>query len=91
MDYFYEWMQNLAVYMILVTIVIQMLPNNSYKKYVRFFTGLILIILLSGPILKILGIEQEFQTFYEQADYEQRVREIERATEFLEGFSGKTE
>ena len=36
----YRWMQNLAVYMILVTAFLQALPENSYRKYVRFFCGL---------------------------------------------------
>ena len=38
----YRWMQNLAVYMILVTAFLQALPENSYRKYVRFFCGLLL-------------------------------------------------
>ena len=43
----YRWMQNLAVYMILVTAFLQALPENSYRKYVRFFCGLLLTVLLA--------------------------------------------
>ncbi len=91
MNYLYEWMKNLAFYMVIITVALQMLPNNSYKKYLEFFTGLILILMLMSPILKILGIEKEFHKFYDQAEYEQKVKEIEQATEYLEGFSGESE
>ncbi len=86
MEFFCEWMENLSFYIIIVTVAMQLLPNNSYKKYIDFFTGLILILMLASPILKLVGIEQEFEAFYENAEYEQRVKEIERATEYLENF-----
>ena len=41
----------------LVVIVLQMTPNEGYRKYIRFCTGLILILLLSGPILKIADMQ----------------------------------
>ncbi len=91
MDFLYEWMKNLAFYMIIITVGLQMIPNNSYKKYIEFFTGLILIIMLMSPILKIFGIEKDFHEFYNNAEYEQKVKEIEKATEYLEGFSGENE
>ena len=42
--FFYQWLQNIAFYLILITAIIQIIPNHSYKKYIRFFTGLILIV-----------------------------------------------
>ena len=77
--------------MVIITVAMQMIPNSSYKKYIRFFTGLILIIMLSGPIMKIFGMEQELQEFYKSAEYQQKVKEIERATKYLEEFSGEIE
>ena len=91
MKYLYEWIENIAVYMVIITVAMQMVPNNSYKKYIRFFTGLILIIMMSGPILKIFGMEQELQEFYQSAEYEQKVKEIEGATKYLEDFSREME
>lgn len=89
--YLYEWIENVAFYLVILTIAIQMIPNNSYKKYIQFFTGLILIMMLAGPILKIFGAEQEFHDFYESAEYQQKVKEIEDATKYLEGITIETE
>ena len=38
-DYIYEWIQNIAFYLVLVTAVLHAVPNKDYKKYIRFFTG----------------------------------------------------
>lgn len=85
LEYLYQWIENIAFYLIIFTVAMQMIPNNSYKKYIQFFTGLILIIMLAGPILKIFGTEQDFREFYKSAEYQQKVREIEEATKYLEG------
>ena len=78
MDEIYEWMRNFSYYMMLLTVLLQLLPNNDYKKYIRFFTGLILILIMCGPIMKILHVKDM------DINYEQRVEEIERATEYFQ-------
>ena len=45
-EYLYEWTQNIAFYLILTTAVFHALPATSYKKYIRFFTGMILILMI---------------------------------------------
>lgn len=79
LEYIYEWMENIAFYLVIVVAVIQMIPGESYKKYIRFFAGLILILMLSGPILKIFGM-----TEFQHGEYQKRLEEIEKATGFLE-------
>lgn len=83
-EYLYEWIQNLAFYMVLVMVVIQILPNTEYKKYVRFFTGLLLILLLATPILKLFGMEKNLSQIYTSPSYEAEMKRIEQATQFLE-------
>lgn len=89
-EYIYQWLQNLAFYMILVTIVIQVLPNNSYQKYIRFFSGLILVILLAAPLMKVLGMEESLSEIYHSAEYEQAQKEMEEAGEYFRELAGET-
>lgn len=84
LSYLYEWVKNIAYYMILVTVAVQVIPKSGYKKYIRFFTGLLLILLLSEPILKAAGMEQAFTELYENASYKQEIQEIEEKTKYLE-------
>lgn len=62
-DYIYEWIQNVAFYLVLVTAVLHVVPNQSYRKYIRFFTGLVLILMIMTPVLKLFGTEVEMQDF----------------------------
>ena len=86
-EYLYQWIENIAFYLVLLTVALQMIPNQSYKKYIQFFTGLILIIMIASPILKILGMEQNLLEFYKDAEYQQKIKEIEEATKYLEDIS----
>lgn len=84
LDYIYEWMENIAFYMVLIVAVIQMLPNSSYKKYVRFFAGMILILMMMGPVLKIFRMEK-----YQSAEYEKQMEEIQEVIKDMEGIIGE--
>lgn len=86
-EYLYGWVENLAFYMILSTVFLEVLPANSYQKYIRFFTGIILVLLLTGPILKVFGMEQSFFDVMDGSTYERELREIEEKTEYLKDVS----
>ena len=55
----YTWIENIAFYMVVMVAAMQIIPGENYKKYVRFFVGLILIMMTIGPILKIMQIDVE--------------------------------
>lgn len=84
LDYIYEWMENIAFYMVIVVAAMQMVSGENYKKYIRFFAGMILILMLTGPILKIFGMS-EFQV----TEYQKELEEIENATKYMEQIIGE--
>lgn len=84
--YLYEWTQDLAFYLVLTTAVLHVLPDSDYRKYIRFFTGIILILLVAAPVMKLFGADSQIGNFYHSREYEARMEEIERAAESLEGF-----
>ena len=84
LDYIYEWMENIAFYMVLIVAIVQILPDNSYKKYVRFFAGLILILMMTGPVLKIFNMEE-----YQSTEYQKEMEEIQEVIKDMEGIIGK--
>lgn len=77
MDFLYEWTRNLAFYMIIITVILQIIPGDTYKKYVRFFVGLVLILLLTQPIIKLFGMQKDFKIFYNEAKRQQEKLEKE--------------
>lgn len=47
MEVLYEWVWNVAVYLLLVTAVTNVLPGDTYRKYLKFFTGVCLVIVMT--------------------------------------------
>ena len=42
--YLYDWMYQITFYLVIFTAALQLLPSGNYRKYVRFFVGLVLIL-----------------------------------------------
>lgn len=83
-QYLYEWILNVSFYLIIVTAVIQVVPGNGYKKYIKFFSGLIMILLLLTPILKLTGMGKEFSSLYHSHEYEMEKEAIEEQQSYME-------
>lgn len=83
-QYLYEWIQNIAFYMVLVMAAVQVLPNTGYKKYIRFFTGLVLILMLATPIFKLFGMDERLADVYDNEAYKEEIERIEDSTKYLE-------
>lgn len=83
-DYIYEWIQNLAFYLVIVTAVLQIIPGKGYKKYVQFFSGMVMILLMLTPVLKLTGIETRFYDLYHSQEYEMEKKEIEKQKDYFE-------
>lgn len=87
-DYLSRWLENLAFYMILMTAVLQALPDNSYQKYIRFFCGMILVVMLLSPFMKLAGMEGRMRDLYRNAQCIQMKREMEAAARDLKRAAG---
>lgn len=84
LDELYGWIQNIAAYLVVSAAVLHAVPGKQYTKYIRFFSGLVLILLLISPVLRVAGIEESFLDLYHSREYEQETREMREASKRLE-------
>ena len=84
LDAMYEWMKNLAFYLVIVTAALEVLPREAYRKYVRFFAGIVLILLILTPPLQVTGSLVTFQTKYRNHESELIRQEIMESREYFE-------
>lgn len=84
LDYIYTWIENITFYMVIMVAVLHMVPGEAYKKYIRFFVGLILILMLANPILKIWGLADHTKIEYEKQL--QEMREVMSSGEYISGY-----
>ncbi|HIY55799.1 MAG TPA: stage III sporulation protein AF [Candidatus Dorea merdavium] len=83
--YLYEWIRNVAFYLVLVTALLHVLPRSGYQKYIRFFTGLVLILLVLAPVLKLFQMEEELRDAYRDDSWLEQLEEIEGVEEIQIG------
>ena len=50
-----EWVKRMIFLGIFLTILLQVLPNGTYRKYVRFFAGMVFVLTIVSPLFSILG------------------------------------
>lgn len=74
-DTIYTWVRNLSFFAVLSTAVLQMIPDHGFQKYVRFFTGLLMVSMLILPILQITGKKDIFTEIYESREYRDQIEE----------------
>ena len=86
LNYIYDWIENIAFYLVILVAVMQMIPQNSYQKYIRFFAGMILILMLAGPIVKLFGM-----TDFQSIEYQSVLQEMEEASGYMESIIGEEE
>lgn len=83
--YLYEWIRNVAFYLVLVTALLHVLPRSGYQKYIRFFTGLVLILLVLAPVLNLFQMEEELRDAYRDDSWLEQLEEIEGVEEIQIG------
>ena len=57
-----EWVKRMIFLGIFLTILLQVLPSGTYRKYVRFFVGMVFVLTIVSPLFSILGEKNWEQT-----------------------------
>lgn len=78
-----KWMKTLAASACILTILLHLVPENRFAKYVRFYAGLLFFLIASGPLLKILGSEDELERLLQLEFLKEEYEELESAAEGL--------
>ena len=77
MDKLLEYIKNIGYFLILMSLVSNVMPDNSYKKYCRMFCGIILVVLVINPFYEFLNYDGDIKDIFVAASYESRVKELE--------------
>ncbi|MDD6618230.1 MAG: stage III sporulation protein AF [Lachnospiraceae bacterium] len=73
----YEWMKNLAVFYIFLTVVTHLVPDGRYEEYIRFFMGLLLILLMMSPLLEVMNLKSQVESLISQYEMEEQNLELQ--------------
>ncbi len=78
MNGLYQWVGSILCFLIFVTMVQNLLPSKSYEKYIRFFVGMVLILLVMQPFLGGLRLEDRIACYFEAISFQNDARDLSR-------------
>lgn len=84
MEIIYNWVKNIVCFYIFMAVILHLLPRESYQKYVRFFSGILLTILVAAPVLSLFGKEEVLMQKISQAGFFQELDNVKLDTKHLE-------
>ena len=88
----YGWIRDIAFYTLLMEVVLHVLPEQGQKKYLQFFMGIVLIILVVSPMLSAAGLDRQLDETYARQTYDQELQEFQRRQqEIEEGYERRLE
>lgn len=61
MSFIYEWVTNIILIILLATILELLLPSSAFQKYVKVVIGLLLIIAILNPLIKLFSVDLNHQ------------------------------
>lgn len=65
MEAVYGWVKNIIYYMIFLAVVNNLLADSKYEKYVRFFAGMVLILLVVSPLTGKMRLDQQISSMFQ--------------------------
>lgn len=65
MEAFYGWIRNIICYMLFIAVIENLLPGKKYGKYLKLFSGMVLILLIIQPVSSGLRLEDKIARYYE--------------------------
>lgn len=80
----FEWVRNIVIYLILNTIIMNLLGNSSYKKYVSIVSGMILLLLVVSPFLKLLNMNEILDYYLNVNIYQADVSDFKSELKLME-------
>lgn len=65
-----------AVFYLMEQMVLNLLPGKIYERYVRFYLGLLLVLLLLRPVFRVLDLTKQIDADHLTYDLWQEVEEL---------------
>ena len=68
-----DMVRMIAVFYLLEQMVLQLIPGERYERYVRFYLGLLLVLLLLQPVFQIFRLSEQMdqKVFLQEREMEE--------------------
>lgn len=89
MEALLEWIKAILYFCVFAAFFLQLLPNDSYRKYIRFFIGLLLILLVLEPLFGADGtmdvVQKRIESIFEE-EQEKKTMDLDEMEKEVQQF-----
>lgn len=78
MEGIFQWVKGLVYYLIMISLITNLVPNGKYDRYIRLFSGAVFILLVIRPLSGGLNLEGKLAYAYERIRFQQDTGELEK-------------
>lgn len=78
MEAVYGWVKNIIYYMIFLSVVNNLLADSKYGKYIRFFAGMVLILLVVGPFTGSLRLDEQMSAMFRSFSFQNDTDDLKK-------------
>lgn len=79
-----SWVKQFLTAYLILTILMNLAAADQYKKYLRFLSGVILLLLLISPVLRLTGRDGRLQELISYETLKEQLGSIQQDTQKLE-------
>ncbi len=83
-----DWMKGIVILFVVLSALIHLVPREQYKKYVRFFAELVLVIAVIAPVAKVIYRSGDLDELIHYSQFWQEMENQKKDMEKLE-FTGE--
>ncbi len=73
-----EWMKGIVILFVILSALLQLVPQKKYQKYIQFFVELIIVIAIIGPIAKVIYASEDLDKKIEYSQFWQELENLQR-------------
>ena len=85
MDMIFQWIRSLVCYLILMTMVVNLIPEKKYENYLRLFAGIIFLMLVFAPFGNLNGVEEQVAEAFSRMTFQNEAKILKREIEDIDG------
>jgi len=72
-----EFLKNYYVFMLILMVFSYLVPNETYKKYIQFFIGIFVVVLLLKPALEFFTMDSPARIYEVFEPFNKQVEELD--------------
>ena len=89
MDYIYETVKDICVFIILTTTINNLLSGSVYRRYIKAVTGLMVTLIIIHPVMELLDVGESYINTFESYSSRLDMAELKRDIRMNSDIYGK--